>query len=160
MNGGVLGLALLFGVAGFYEARRDARRFGRNPYGMDPVIWGVICFFSLLIGAILLAAARSDAKKRQARAAAGPFGFPGSLAVPATPAITTPATTPATPIFAATGVAETPAFTGVAGQLPAQPQPGAQWAPDPSGRHDYRWWNGQAWTSHVSTNGAAAIDPV
>ena len=32
------------------------------------------------------------------------------------------------------------------------------WYPDPSGRHQLRYWDGFAWTEHVSTNGIAAVD--
>lgn len=28
-----------------------------------------------------------------------------------------------------------------------------QWAPDPYGRAEYRWWDGANWTPHVSTSG-------
>lgn len=28
-----------------------------------------------------------------------------------------------------------------------------QWAPDPYGRAEYRWWDGAKWTPHVSTTG-------
>lgn len=33
-----------------------------------------------------------------------------------------------------------------------------QWAPDPSGRHQLRYWDGSRWTSHVSTDGVVAVD--
>lgn len=33
--------------------------------------------------------------------------------------------------------------------------PNAGWYPDPSGRDALRWWDGQAWTERVETNGAA-----
>ncbi len=36
----------------------------------------------------------------------------------------------------------------------------AGWHPDPVGRHQYRYWDGNGWTSHVADNGVAAIDPV
>lgn len=36
----------------------------------------------------------------------------------------------------------------------------ANWYPDPTGRHELRYWNGSAWTDHVSTNGQQATDPV
>lgn len=36
----------------------------------------------------------------------------------------------------------------------------AGWFPDPTGRHQTRYWDGAAWTSHVSDNGAGSIDPV
>jgi len=46
---------------------------------------------------------------------------------------------------------------------PAQPQsagPPSGWYPDPSSRHQYRYWDGGRWTEHVSDNGAATVDPV
>lgn len=36
---------------------------------------------------------------------------------------------------------------------------GASWQPDPTGRHDYRYWDGAQWTDHVSDNGVVASDP-
>jgi hypothetical protein len=38
--------------------------------------------------------------------------------------------------------------------------PAAQWATDPSGRYQQRWWDGSAWTSHVATDGVSGLDPV
>jgi hypothetical protein len=38
--------------------------------------------------------------------------------------------------------------------------PAAAWHPDPMGRHQLRYWDGQAWTEHVSTNGVQAVDPL
>lgn len=37
------------------------------------------------------------------------------------------------------------------------PQPG-QWAPDPFGRHDHRFFNGTAWTDKVSDAGQVGVD--
>ena len=34
------------------------------------------------------------------------------------------------------------------------------WQPDPSGRHQYRWWDGERWTHHVADDGVTASDPV
>ena len=36
----------------------------------------------------------------------------------------------------------------------------AGWAPDPSGRHQWRWWGGASWTEHVADDGRAGVDPV
>jgi uncharacterized protein YxjI len=36
----------------------------------------------------------------------------------------------------------------------------AAWHADPLGRHELRYWDGQRWTDHVSSNGQQAIDPV
>lgn len=35
----------------------------------------------------------------------------------------------------------------------------AGWKSDPTGRHDHRYWDGSAWTEHVSDAGVAATDP-
>jgi Protein of unknown function (DUF2510) len=42
--------------------------------------------------------------------------------------------------------------TTTTGQRPAA------WHPDPSGRHQLRWWDGQAWTDQVSDRGEVSID--
>lgn len=35
----------------------------------------------------------------------------------------------------------------------------AQWASDPFGRHQHRFWNGSTWTDQVANNGVSATDP-
>jgi uncharacterized protein YxjI len=45
----------------------------------------------------------------------------------------------------------------------SQQQQGQQhapgWYPDPFGRHENRWWDGQRWTEHVASHGRQAVDP-
>ena len=36
---------------------------------------------------------------------------------------------------------------------------GAGWLADPGGAHELRYWDGTAWTDHVSDQGVAAVDP-
>jgi hypothetical protein len=36
----------------------------------------------------------------------------------------------------------------------------AGWHPDPSGRHEWRHWDGQRWTDHVSDGGVTTLDPL
>jgi uncharacterized RDD family membrane protein YckC len=35
-----------------------------------------------------------------------------------------------------------------------------EWHPDPTGRHEYRWWDGQQWTDQVADFGVVGVDPV
>ena len=35
----------------------------------------------------------------------------------------------------------------------------ANWMPDPSGAHELRYWDGRAWTEHVSRGGQQTTDP-
>src|SRR5204862_1995792 len=35
----------------------------------------------------------------------------------------------------------------------------ASWQPDPTGKHDHRYWDGTQWTDNVADAGVAATDP-
>jgi uncharacterized protein YxjI len=37
--------------------------------------------------------------------------------------------------------------------------PERDWLPDPTKRHQYRYWDGSAWTEHVADNGVQSTDP-
>jgi hypothetical protein len=52
-----------------------------------------------------------------------------------------------------------PTFTSLVAPPPPEGAP-AGWFADPHGRHERRWWDGARWTDHVSSGGAAAVDPV
>jgi uncharacterized protein YxjI len=46
-------------------------------------------------------------------------------------------------------------------QQPTGPSlPPAGWFPDPLGRHEQRYWDGQQWTEHVASHGRQSVDPV
>ena len=34
------------------------------------------------------------------------------------------------------------------------------WYPDPDGRHDYRWWDGDWWTDKVADPSGESLDPL
>ena len=36
----------------------------------------------------------------------------------------------------------------------------SSWDPDPTGRHQYRWWDGERWTDQVADDGVQSVDPV
>jgi len=38
--------------------------------------------------------------------------------------------------------------------------PTASWLPDPSGRYQFRYWNGSVWTTQVSVDGKVFVDAV
>ena len=41
-----------------------------------------------------------------------------------------------------------------------QAPPSEGWHPDPTGRHQLRWWNGQQWSEHVNDHGTPGTDPL
>lgn len=48
----------------------------------------------------------------------------------------------------------------VATESAASAPVGAQWAPDPYGRHQMRYWDGRQWSQYVSNGGVSDTDPV
>ena len=81
----------------------------------------------------------------------------------ATPTTATPVTSATWGATTATTSASTPVVTStintsVASSVGDAAAP-ANWYPDPAGRFELRYWNGSAWTEHVSRNGQQSIDP-
>ena len=79
---------------------------------------------------------------------------PSVVSTPATSATwsSTASTTASTPVVTS------PVTTSVASSVGDAAAP-ANWYPDPAGRFELRYWNGSAWTEHVSRNGQQSIDP-
>jgi uncharacterized protein YxjI len=44
--------------------------------------------------------------------------------------------------------------------MSSPPNTPANWFADPTGRHQHRYWDGTAWTDHVSDDGMTAHDPI
>lgn len=42
----------------------------------------------------------------------------------------------------------------------AQAQAPPSWQPDPTGRHQFRYWDGSTWTEYVSDSGSQSTDPI
>lgn len=49
--------------------------------------------------------------------------------------------------------------TAATQSIPAQAVAPAKWYPDPSGRYEYRYWDGAKWTDDVSRAGIVYKDP-
>jgi hypothetical protein len=96
-------------------------------------------------------AADSDWSPAAAGAAAGAASEWAPTATTATeePAASAPQPEPA----AAAAVAAAPAAQSSAPTTPAG------WYPDPSGRYEMRYWDGDKWTEHVSRQGQTFTDP-
>lgn len=56
-------------------------------------------------------------------------------------------------------------YTPPAASLPMaapamQPPVEGRWHPDPTGRHQLRWWDGQVWTERVMDGDTETVDPL
>ncbi len=87
-------------------------------------------------------------------------GLPG--AHQATPPVAAYAPPAPLPGAVATASAPTPppppGAAPASASYPAPASTAAAWYPDPSGHHEHRYWNGTAWTEHVSDHGNAGTD--
>jgi hypothetical protein len=90
-------------------------------------------------------------------AAAGAAGAAGSEWAPtATTATEEPAAATPEPEPTVAAAAAAPAAAAVQSSAPTTP---AGWYPDPSGRYEMRYWDGDKWTEHVSRQGQTFTDP-
>ena len=90
-------------------------------------------------------------------------GWPGTgtaTSYPGTGAPSYPGTgAPSYPGAGAPGAA--PPYPGASAQpAPAPSAPPFGWYPDPSGRHQLRYWDGTRWTEHVSDGDERDTDPL
>jgi hypothetical protein len=97
---------------GYREAEKFERQYGKGPWGGSPLLWGIICFVTGLIGALFLYIAERNTKKQvmvnAAMWAPPQYGAPAPYGAPAYGATVAPP----------------------AGQW-APPPPPQQWAPPP-----------------------------
>ena len=136
MLGAQLILVALFAFLGYREAAKFEREHGRGPFGAPPWAWAVITGFSLLIGAVLLAVARRQAKNAPVQAwvvpsvpVAPPAAFGSSLdwnGGPATP--------PREDLWAAPSTGATPVAAPAPVVPTQQPGPAPAWQPAPTSR--------------------------
>ncbi len=168
-------MACLFGLIGYRLSESFRKLTGRTPWGMSSILWGFIWFLSLLLGLVLYLIARATTKVNPAAGATAPVNRPGrpsgapgpaqrgtglpgrypSRVAPGDEGLrpSVPGPSPvADPSAAAPAPAVPPAPT-----VPAVSPP--MWHPDPSGQFEYRWWDGEKWTSKVARDGVQLDDP-
>jgi hypothetical protein len=76
------------------------------------------------------------------------------------PAVAAPEPRPAAGAAVAAEPAPAAAPAEAAAPVAAPAAPPADWYADPLARHQYRYWDGSAWTEHVADNGQASLDPL
>jgi hypothetical protein len=169
---------LIFGtilaVLSYVRTENFRKRTGVNPWNIPPLMWAIASFFVIVLGTLLsiIACATTKVPARNSRwmGSAGHPGAPGQVYPPGAgsapsygpvPSGTYP---PGTAVpYAGTPVASSPVDAPLppfqpAGGVAATSPP--RWFADPTGRHEYRYWDGEQWSEHVSDHGTSALDPV
>ncbi|MHB8680528.1 MAG: DUF2510 domain-containing protein [Acidimicrobiales bacterium] len=168
---GALGLlwlvALVFGIWCLVDmARRPSWQWEQAR--SNKVLWIVleaitlIGLLAIVVGVLYLIVVRPRlvAAEQQGQSATWPaFGAPPSGQwMPPASAPPTAASPP--PYPGAPGQAPYPAAPPAPYPAAPVPAPPFGWYPDPSARHELRYWDGRTWTEHVSDGGQQSIDPL
>lgn len=166
------GLFILAGVAGYFSAKSMEKKYGRRLWNWPHWAWALLAAGFLLIAAILMFVAERQLKRELASSAHPVPSVPGGVAtasgwapLPAQPLGSSlgvaqpvlgavPAQAVPVPVVAPAAQVAAPAAQ-VAAPAPAVP---SGWYPDPSGRHQHRWWDGSRWSNNVATNGQQSVD--
>ncbi|GEM_PF-2006534 len=159
--------ALLFGALAYGRAAAFRRRFGRNPWGIAPGVWLLIGFLFSAFGLVLtlLACATTRVGPLSTLTGPPPLETPEPDGGPRTPESWDAATPESSEGTDRRGQ------EGDRGRQPPQATPGgsteeaprwppAGWYSDPTGLHEYRFWEGSDWSSYVSDHGNVATDPL
>lgn len=147
-------IVAVFAVAGWHHARHLTRKYGRRPFGWTDWVWGIVTGVSLLLGAVLLAVVERGLRKSLTPTPTQPAVLTYSGAMTVIPGQSGLGEHHG---YGATGgvMASAPTTVAPAGTPTVVPP---SWAPDPSGRHQYRWWDGTAWTASVHSAGVTSTD--
>ena len=60
----ILVVAVGLGFAGYREAEKFERQYGKGPWGGSAILWGIVCFLLGLIGILILYIAQKNTKKQ------------------------------------------------------------------------------------------------
>jgi Protein of unknown function (DUF2510) len=141
-------LLVLFGLAGYrYSARNEVLR-GTTPWHIPSAIWSVICLATGPFGLLLEYVAVRTTK-------------PVSLPLPAGSGGSTTEWAPVTaPEIGAVAVPNPtssghPAANDGSGKMAL-----FGWYPDPTSRHERRYWDGKGWTTLVEDHLVTGDDPL
>jgi hypothetical protein len=125
---------------------------------------GFFATITLLVIHMIMTASASTPPAAQPRAFAG---YPTSYQTPSSyqtpPAPSSAPTSAGQPIdenswWDTSSTRSMPSAASSSASVSAGTSP-AQWASDPFGRHQHRFWNGSTWTDQVASNGISATDP-
>lgn len=171
------GLAVLFAALGYRTSTRYRALRGVTPWRLPSIAWALVCLVLQFVGlaieilAELTTRAPYSPAAPTGRQAAGP---PASrYAPPSTPpvAIEPPSAgeLPAVLVQGPAGISSgrTTGAATTRGERFAPPAPDEQgrsalfgWYPDPSRRHDRRYFDGRCWSEHVLDGDRLGRDPI
>ena len=150
---------ILIGFLNYRSTERFRRMTGKSPWGIPPIVWALASVFISLFVTVLAFIAMATSQRRNMRQGGGgyPGGFPGSGGAGGAPGPYGGPTSRHLRYPEPTQSPSIPTTATVVAPPPVSAPP--SWQPDPSGRFDFRYWNGEEWTEFVSKDGVSDTDP-
>ena len=154
---------LVFGIFIGFLNYRSTERFrrvtGKSPWGIPPIVWALASVFISLFVTVLAFIAMATSQRRGMRQGGGgyPGGFPGGRGAGGAPGPFGDQTSRHLRYPEPTRSPSIPATATVVAPPPVSAPP--SWQPDPSGKFEFRYWNGDEWTEFVSKDGVSSTDP-
>jgi hypothetical protein len=151
---------ILIGFLNYRSTERFRRVTGKSPWGIPPIVWALASVFISLLVTVLAFIAMATSQRRGMRQGGGgyPGGFPGDGGAGGAPGHYGGRASRHLRYPESTRTQSIPTTATRVAPPPASAPPG--WQPDPSGRFDFRYWNGEEWTEFVSKDGVSSTDPV
>ncbi len=153
---------VLIGFLNYRSTERFRRVTGRSPWGIPPIVWALASVFISLLVTVLAFIAMATSQRRGMRQGGGgyPGGFPGSGGAGGAPGPYGGHASRHLPYPQPTLSTKSSSIPATATQVtPAPVSAPPSWQADPSGRFDFRYWNGEEWTEFVSQDGESSTDP-
>jgi hypothetical protein len=143
----------------YRSTERFRRVTGKSPWGIPPIVWALASVFISLFVTVLAFIAMATSQRRGMRQGGSGFpgGFPGSGGAGGAPGPSGRTTSRHLRYPEPTQAPSIPATATVVAPPPVAAPP--SWQADPSGKFDFRYWNGEEWTEFVSKDGVSSRDP-
>jgi hypothetical protein len=143
-------LGVLFGMLAFARTNAHKRRTGRSPWHIHPLVWGVasvfVTFLVTLLSIVYVAIFGTLVSVIACSTISQPSREPGATAGSGYRAV--PGRSPVREWDPAVGsVQQSPPVTAL-----------KAWLPDPTGRHELRYFDGSGFTEHVADAGVISVD--
>ncbi len=149
--------AVVFAFLGYRISQRYRLIRGVTPWKIPSPVWAIICGLFQAFGIILELVAEITTRPQ-------PRPQPTPNATPSTRPPFTYSAGPTSSTDTLGPITIAPATERPLGLAPPVDGDGRPalfgWYPDPTKRHGLRYWDGRAWSHHVSDNGDVAADPV
>lgn len=160
-----LAFGVIIGLLNYRSTERFRRVTGKSPWGIHPIVWGLASVLVSLFVTVLAFIAMSTSNRRRMQNG-GAYGAGNGAGPQSNPFARYPSRPPQSPTRQPPGPhkfpqpqssAPDPAISGQPVPATLSAPPG--WQADPSGKYDFRYWDGDDWTEFVSQGGVTSSDP-